>query len=962
MGIRVPRRGAERSPTSPQHLFTVIACLVGLLSIAVELPAQQAEPTGRAIILGIVRAQDGRTLGGVEVSFTPGNARTLSDSMGGFRLDVPTGSAGTLRLSSPDHVEEALAIGAMEAGTRRELAVTLAPLYRLDALTVTTHRARPLLNTEDATTGGALEDSEIPLLPADARNPLALAFTIPGVAQSTGFFGDAPPLTITGANSLYTQYTVDGLDNNEGFLGGPRVEMPLSALARLEVLAASYDASAGRSSNGVANIVSQAGSNTWSGEVFLFDRPGIPFDARPKHAPPGTDPDGFRRIQAGGSIGGPVRRNRTFVFAAAEYSNETEDRIGSTAQTQFVGTELRETWKLFGRVDHGWTRTQTTTLRFALSDVQRAGRGTGVVVPEADITTVRRGSFTALTHHTALRGGTAANQLALQLGTFRWDFPPTRSDFQTPQVTVVGPDLTTVQAVVGSSNFVFDETERQLQLRDVFETRVGRHTLRLGADVLRSWFELDAAGTNPRGAYTVVNEGNIAPAGRFLSIADIPANVRVLRYTIDANPQAVDLTQTLVGVFIDDRWRISPSLTLDFGLRWDYDDITSRGDSDPDLNNLQPRASFNWYATPQSVLRGGAGIFTGKFPYAVYSDAVQFGANGNAVVTFEDDAFPPPAFGQGPTAGDLAGLRSQLPPREVRRTFALGLEQPTSYQFTLGAQRQLGERWSLSLDGIWVETRNLPRSWDLNAITRPISAADTVDRPVGFGDGFRPVQPEPGGFRRLTTTESGGKARHVALHVTLRGSLSEDLLLDANWIWSRTRNDTEDINFNAIFANDFDVEWADAINDRRHRFSLRGIWLPVQRVRLSGIADFQTGSPINRIAHFRDLDGSGAIYGNGFIGNHDRFPGVARNAERLPSAFRLDLSAAYALALPGGDAELRADVFNTFNTTLRSGFANGIPGGGPRTQVGRPGDPISYSTAAPPRQVQLSVRYVVGND
>jgi hypothetical protein len=55
--------------------------------------------------------------------------------------------------------------------------------------------------------------------------------------------------------------------------------------------------------------------------------------------------------------------------------------------------------------------------------------------------------------------------------------------------------------------------------------------------------------------------------------------------------------------------------------------------------------------------------------------------------------------------------------------------------------------------------------------------------------------------------------------------------------------------------------------------------------------------------------------------------------------------------------ELRADVFNVLNSTLETGYANGIPGGGARTQVGRPGDPIVLSSAGAPRQVQLSVRY-----
>lgn len=927
--------------------------ILALLLVPAGVVGQEAR------VEGTVRSQSGLALEGVVVTHEPAGTVTRTDGAGRFSLAVAPGASGWLLVARPGWVGERIRLAPLAPGAEREVAVTLAPLYVLDAVTVTAGEARPLLNTDDATTGGTIEAAELPALPTDARQPLTLAFTVPGVAQATGFFGDAPPLTIGGSNALYTQYLIDGLDNNEGFLGGPRVEFPLAGMRRLEVLANTYTAELGRSSNGVVNVETRAGGPEWSGELFIFDRPGIPFDADPKHTPVGTDPEGFQRLQVGGALGGPLWRDRTFAFVTAEYSDEQEDRIGSTARTEFLGTEDRETLKLFGRLDHGWSPRQTTTLRFALSDVERAGQGGGVVVPEADITTVRRGSITNLTHRTSLRGGRAANDLSVQLGTFRWDFPPTASDLETPQVTVVSADSVTVEAVVGSSNFVFDESEVQLQLRDVFEAQLGGgHTLRLGADVTRSVFELTGASTNPRGAYTVINEGNIGASGGFLSIDDIPADVRVLRYTIDANPQQVDLTQTLVGAFISDRWRVSPSLTLHLGLRWDYDDITSRGESDPDLDNIQPRGSFNWYATPRSVIRGGAGLYTGKFPYAVYSDAVQFGQDGNAAVTFEGQAFPPPAFGEGPTAEELRALRGRLPPREMRRMFALGLDQPTSLQATLGYQRQLGQRWSIALDGVYVETWNLPRSWDLNAIERPITAADTVNRTVDFGDPFRPVTPEPGGFRRLTTTESGGRSEYLGLYTTVRGAPSADWSLVGTWILSRARNDTEDINFHAAFANDFDAEWADAVNDRRHKVSVRTVFGGLDRLRIAAIADFQTGTPINRIAHFRDLDGSGAIFGNGFIGNHDRFPGVERNAERLPGAFRLDGSAAYLLPLPEGDLELRLDLFNLFNSTLRTGFANGIPGGGPRTQVGRPGDPIVYTTAAPPRQVQLAARWV----
>jgi hypothetical protein len=949
--------------------------LLALLCLPATLAAQNS-----AVLTGSVRAQSGAPVASARVSYDPGGMAAETDGEGRFRLNVPAAVAGTATVAAVGFSPEQLDVPPVAAGGVREVAVTLVPLYVLDALTVVAQPDRPLLNTENAATGGAVERAELEALPTDQRDPLTLLFNIPGVAQSTGFFGDAPPLSINGANSLYTQYTLDGLDNNEGFLGGPRVEFPLGGLAREEALVNTYSTEYGRSSNGVINLISRAGSNETWGEVFGYWRPGRPFDARNK-IPAGGDPelverqqDGFRRFQVGGGVAGPIARDRTFGAFAAEYTNENEDRIGSTALTAFVGTELRQKVKLFGRVDHGWSPSQTTTLRAAFSRVNRAGNGSGVVTPAADITTRRIGSLTAITHRSALADGRASNTASVQLGTFRWYFPPTESDFSRPQVTVVSPDGVTTEAVVGSSNFIFDEKEIQLQLRDVFEARLGtRHTLRVGADLISAWFELTGAQTNPNGAYVVYNDGNITRSGELLSIDDIPADVRVRSYTIDANPQQVDLTQTLAGAFLEDRWRVTPSLLVQAGFRWDYDDITSRGESDPDLNNIQPRVSFNWLRTPRSVVRGGIGLYTGKFPYTIYSDAVQFGPAGNATVTFaEGTAFPPPAYGQGPTAEDLASLQNQLPPREQRRTFALGLEQPRSWQATIGWQQQFGENWAVTVDAVWADTRNLPRSVDLNAIGRPLTPADSVDRTTGFGDPERPVPPVAGSYRRLTTTESGGRARYYGLYTSVRRRLSAAWTLDANWVWSKAQNDTEDINFNASQANCFaeemvdavtgeactSHEWADAINDRRHKVTLRSVYTWAGRVRLSVIGDFQTGQPVNRVAFFRDLDGSGVIFGNGFVGNNDRFVGVARNTERLPSFFNLSAGVAYLINTRFGGFELRGDVFNALNGTEWGNFANGIPGGGSRTQIGRPGDPIVLRSPGPPRQVQFSARYV----
>jgi hypothetical protein len=942
------------TPSRVRHYAVALMLILSFVGVT-TLRAQG----DRARVRGTVRAQSGRALAEVLVRAVGGDS-TTTDAQGNFVLRVATGRALVLQLTRAGFVSDSLLLPSLVAGGEHRVALTLTPLAQLAVQQVVVPPSRPLLNASDATTGGSVEGMELRTLPTEGRDPVALAFTIPGVAQARGFFGDAPRLSIDGGNSLYTQYTIDGMDNNEGFLGGPRVEFPLAALARLEVLANSYSAEFGRSPSGVINYETRTGGDRWTGELFAYNRPGIPFDARSPIVPVGEDAadfrraqDGFRRTQVGGGWGGPLRRGTTYGFGALEYGNENQDRISSTARATFLGRELRETWKGAGRIDHGWSPDQTTTLRFAMSHASRAGEGSGIVAPEADITTIRAGSITGVTHRSAWRGGRSSNVAALQLATYRWDFPPTRSSFDTPQVTILDRDSIPI-GVVGSSNFIFDEQERQWQLRDVMEHQLGgRHTLRAGFDVAFSSFNLTGSSTNPSGAYEVVNEGNIPAVNGRYRLADIPADVFVRSYTIDAAQKQVDLTQGLYGVFVEDRWRPTAALTIRTGVRWDYDDLTSRGASTPDLDNVQPRLSVNWLALPGTIVRGGIGRFAGKLPYAVYSDAVQFGPDGNQTVTFRGAEAP--AFGQGARAVELD--RSALPPREIRELFALGIEQPMSLQATLGLQHQLGARASASVDLVWVDTRNLPRSWDLNAQTLRIMSGDSVGIPVAVGDASRPVAPVAGGYRRLTTTESGGRSTYAGLYSALRYEVTDRLVLDANWVWSHAISNTEDINFNATQGNDFAAERADANNDRRHKVTARATWHSLRSLAVSGIVDFQTGMPFNRVAYFRDLTGSGGTYGDGFIGNYQRFFGVPRNGERLPSSLQVSASVAYDLHLGRSLVTLRGEAFNVLNRLNYSGFPTGLGGGGSATQVGRPGDPITYTTAGPPRQVQFSVAW-----
>ncbi|MEP6781886.1 MAG: TonB-dependent receptor plug domain-containing protein, partial [Gemmatimonadaceae bacterium] len=246
----------------------------GLLSVAflIGLPlyAQQT-----ATLTGIVRSQSGTVLPGVRITVAPGDATGVTDAAGAFALQVHAETALELHTEQIGFLRVSLRIDALTSGARRSLALTLVPVASLSVMNVIATSPRALLNTQNATTGGSLERAQLEALPTDARDPISLAYTIPGVAPATGFFGDAPRLSFGGANSLYSQYLVDGLDNNEGFLGGPRVALPLSALARLDVLSNSYSSEYGRSPSGVVDTRTRSGTDSLTGDVFVYSRPGI---------------------------------------------------------------------------------------------------------------------------------------------------------------------------------------------------------------------------------------------------------------------------------------------------------------------------------------------------------------------------------------------------------------------------------------------------------------------------------------------------------------------------------------------------------------------------------------------------------------------------------------------------------------------------------------------------------------
>ena len=165
--------------------------------------------------------------------------------------------------------------------------------------------------------------------------------------------------------------------------------------------------------------------------------------------------------------------------------------------------------------------------------------------------------------------------------------------------------------------------------------------------------------------------------------------------------------------------------------------------------------------------------------------------------------------------------------------------------------------------------------------------------------------------------------------------------------------------FRASNSNEFDSEWGPSINDRRHALSALLFLYPSESLTVTVAGLFQSGQPINLIPDTgifgtTDLNGDGASFSSAYLGNSDRAPGIGRNSARLPWSKLVDLGLRYEHAVPLGQLEVTADVFNVFDTTNLSGFANSAT---QSNQIQVAGQPFTQRNAGAPRQFQFGLSW-----
>ena len=762
-----------------------------------------------------------------------------------------------------------------------------------------------------------------------------LAFITPGVQADRVEYFDREGGPVIGGAATGAEATVliDGVELTDPITGLARQRLSQDAVREFRVSRQGFDAEFGGSASGVMSIVTHRGGNDPGGSVYGFYRA----DALRAQGELELEDADFTRLQLGVTLGGPLVRDRTHYFFSLEHLDENKiayvrpgGSLGYLAAD--VPAPVEQTSVLLG-LDHRFSRSSTGSARLFWERYRQDNYDVGGVRDESNGWSFDRDAWTLLVGHTWVIGDNRLNELGAQLA---------RREIPIPANSEILGEWYSLGASLQTGGTIFGPDPRLegdfAELREAYSWQPGgdRHQLATGL----SWMHLEQAYREDRFAFGLLlylDDGGLLP----------------IQYFYGAGSSRVEQTSDLLGVYLQDDWRVTETVTVGLGLRYDIDVGGNNPDfehplvSDErgvDTDNLQPRLSVAWDVSGEgrTVLRGGVGRFVGRARGLTALYELMF--NGISARTLLRNVSVPeldvwldpsaPARTGVPLAPDIWLLDDEAP-------------SPESIQAGLGLSQRLGATGlRLEMDAVWVEGRN------------EIAVQDTNWK--GNGD---PCQsdPFPGSacridpdYSRVERYTNRGRSRYRAVTVGVNGVLKGGHLLTAALTVADKKNiadDSGDILAEPSDPADLEAEWGRAKTDERVRLVVTGIFNLPWRLTVAPIYEYGLGQPWNRRLGF---DANADSYVT------DRGLGVDRNDQGGPSFSQLSLRVSKAFRLGPGDLELIVEVFNLLNTTnydvasvLDTEYIwdSNVLGYVPNAGFG------TYTATLSPREVQLGLRY-----
>jgi hypothetical protein len=909
---------------------------------------------GTAELQGRVLDQQGAMLPGVAIVVTneeTGQFReTVSNADGSYF--VSRLQPGTYRVSAQLTGFKKYERAALQLEVGRT--VTVDVQLEIGALeeAVVVSAATPLVDVTSKELGGNVQGRDLVELPNVNRNLTGYLSLVPGVVSnvSTSSFG-GDFVNINGQDRRNASYTLDGAGNNEmnnGGFSGPQTRIPVEAIQELQMVTSQFDAEFGSTSGGVVNAISKQGTNQFRGSAFGFFKDSSI-----------TAPDYFvrtlqldkpetREQQYGGTLGGPVIANKAHFFVSLErVLVDSGVTINIPARPEFNSAEFEQTriWNTLARFDHQINGSHTWAVRYLIETSPQFNQllsewTKAAAESEEDV------DFTGV--------GTLNSVLSPRIvNTIR--VSATREDvfFGNPSFFENGKVQDTLAPTLNYPGFVDQQSPRANRSLDAayqfdeslalfLPDKWGTHDIKTGAQYTygitrtQNWDD-----TNGRFTFS-----GTAPFN--------PADPRTYpeRLTIRV-PNGSDVLQKvhIVGLFLQDNWRVGSRLTLNLGLRYDLEVLPMSEQNNPlfasadaypvDKNNVSPRIGFSYVmdAAERSVLRGGYGLFYQRTPLGLLRNIITTGAFSDSfVVNFPaQSADPGPASGRLPTDPMLANgpvvnraLLDALFSQGVRQR-NVGVVRfdnparttPNSQQASIGYQRQLGGSMSVSADYIHSRNRSQYLQRDLNpGLRRTTARTATIDRV------------DPNYVQSVFQVGNFGWMDYDALQAQFDKRFSQGYSFRVSYTRSRSygnANPGTSENITTQLLDDLRLEENEGptVQDRPHSISINGTMdLPqLGGLKISGVFRAYSGTPFtltdsttdpDRNGLFQEPLPSGTYSGQGVNAITVDNSGGQRGA-RGPGFAQLDLRAGYRFRLGSRSLDAFVDVLNLTN---RANFVN----------------------------------------
>jgi carboxypeptidase family protein len=856
-------------------------------------------------------------------------ATTVTDAIGLGRIRaLPPGTYDvTVELSGFAPVEQRAV--AVRVGQTVRLNVTLSPAQVSESVTVVGQAALVDIHKTDSSTN--IVPEQIESLPVQDRDFQRLAFLAPGVQRERGgfrFIGGAPVVG-AGGNASQATILVDGVDFTDPGLGLARARFSQDAIGEFRVITNRFDTEIGGSAGGALSIVTKSGTNDVHGSAFSFFRD----DSLRAQGALETTKGAYSRQQYGGTVGGPIVRNRTHFFGSFEQIGEDSVVLfvpgGAYASRAGQPAVPVDQSLLFGGLDHQIDSAQSLRVKGVYERYRQQNFRVGGLVDESGGMQLNRDNFNAVATHSWTISGRSLNQLSVQVG---------RRSFEEPNnSTALAEFFSSGNTLQTGGNAVGDQFDTGIvtEARDSFFMHLNTIELKLGG----AWQH-------------VKDDWNFPVYPRNLMIYATDTRAVPLIY-VNATGEGHSIISTdLLSAFAQADLRPSARLTVNLGVRYDLDtngnnpDFTSpmmpaaRG---RDLNNVQPRGgvSFDLDGKGGHVVRGGAGIFTGRFllvPAA--AELQQNGFSGRIIQQrLSGIAIGVPALALDAANPSTTGIAL---PRDVSR-MADSLVSPHSTQLTAGYTARLGTT-GLFADFEAIHVRGADEivirdtNWSGNA---------TRTRPVA-------------GFNQVNTYTNDGYSRYTAFVSSVNGTIRGGHLVTASLTIASKQNINDDFSPAVTdYPNDpadIGAEYGRSRADERVRFVTSGVFKLPARLQVAPIFEYGSGQPWNHRLGY-DFNGDGKL--------SDRPAGVAKFDEDGPSFASVNVRLQYALPLGGrAKADLVAEAFNLFNRTnydvnslLNGQFLSGPTAANPALAAVPNPRYGQYTATLAPREAQLGVRF-----